>query len=138
MTNGSYNRLPEIIARLEAELPKALDESANILVREMAVSMSGGKRGRYYKVSKSGKPHRASAPGEAPARDTGALVNSLVTEKSGKFARVIGTNIEYAEALEFGTKSGKLAPRPFMRPAVVKKAKSIIQRIHEAIVRAIM
>jgi HK97 gp10 family phage protein len=59
--------------------------------------------------------HRASAPGESPATDTGALVSSIKAWEKGLTAE-IGTEIKYGAALEFGTQ--RIKPRPFMRPAL--------------------
>jgi phage gpG-like protein len=68
---------------------------------------------------------RASAPGDPPAPDSGALRNSvLYHEQNGK--DVVGVDQPQAPALEYGTKSaGKnhnvtILPRPFMRPAFQK------------------
>ena len=80
-------------------------------------SMHEPKSGRIY--SRGGKTHKASAPGEAPAIDYGALVNS-VQSKLGNVTRdsaeaEVFTDQESAAHLEFGT--AHIAPRPFMRPA---------------------
>lgn len=68
---------------------------------------------------------RASAPGDPPAPDSGALRNSvLYHDQKGK--KVVGVDQPQAPALEFGTKTaGKshdvvILPRPFMRPAFQK------------------
>ncbi len=90
------------------------------------------------KKVKARKKHQASAPGDAPAVDTGALVNSIKTEADGSNRVLVGTNSEYAEPLEFGT--ARMAARPFLRPAienskerietvVIKKAKDILERL---------
>lgn len=71
----------------------------------------GEKTGRMY-----GK-HRASAPGEAPASDTGYLVNSIRTRYD--VVALTGTVVvgaEYGRFLEFGTQN--MEPRPFLRPAL--------------------
>jgi phage gpG-like protein len=68
---------------------------------------------------------RASAPGDPPAPDSGALRNSVkYHEQKGK--DVVGTDQPQAPALEYGTKTaGKdhnvvILPRPFMRPGFQK------------------
>ena len=83
-------------------------------------SMSGPKSGVVY------GNHQASAPGEAPAIDTGNLINSLQIEETGDLEMTVSVNAEYAEALEFGT--SKMAPRPFMEPAT--------EAVREGFVRA--
>jgi hypothetical protein len=137
--NQSYNHFPQLISAMERNIMNALDEGADMIADEAKLSMAEAKRGRSYKVSKTGKPHQASAPGEAPAIDTGALVNSIVVAGAmgDKYKRYVLTNQEYAQHLEFGTPGGKIAPRPFMRPAVLKKGQAVIRKLMQAIVEAI-
>jgi hypothetical protein len=59
--------------------------------------------------------HTASAPGQAPAPDTGRLKNSTQGEvfaTSEGALGIVSVNTEYAAALELGTE--KIAPRPFI------------------------
>lgn len=74
-----------------------------------------------FGLPKSGKPgpfRRRSAPGEAPAIQTGNLFRSIkVTQPSPLIAQV-SVDAEYARYLEFGAKH--LAERPFARPAIEK------------------
>ena len=62
------------------------------------------------------KYHRASAPGEAPATDTGNLANSIYSRMLGGAEGEIGSTAEYAAGLEFG--GAHVAPRPSLGPAV--------------------
>lgn len=78
--------------------------------------------------------HKASAPGEAPAPDTGTLMRSVIWEirKEGSTWIIeVGSNLKYAVYLEFGAASGirddtgKLSaiqwilyPRPSWGPAL--------------------
>jgi HK97 gp10 family phage protein len=74
-------------------------------------------RGRIY--VKGRVTHQASAPGDAPAVDTGRLRASITHDGPHVTGDTIrgewGTNVEYAAALEYGTRH--IAPRPYMRPA---------------------
>ncbi len=69
--------------------------------------------------------HRASAPGDPPAPDTGTLRRSAFVERTERGVRV-GVAMPYAAPLEFGTtragtgRNVTIAPRPFMRPALAK------------------
>jgi hypothetical protein len=76
--------------------------------------------------------HRASAPGEAPATDTGLLATSGYTEKKGTADHEVGFTAEYAQKLEFGTPGGKIAPRPFLRPAIEQYRDGFIAAMREA------
>jgi hypothetical protein len=80
------------------------------------------------------KVHRASAPGEAPATDTGALVNSIYNESRGKYSRAIGSRLDYAYYLEFGT--FKMAKRPSWIPAVERAIPKMLKRVEIAIAKA--
>ena len=64
-----------------------------------------------------------SPPGHAPAAPTGRLRSSITHEIEGTTGRV-GTNVEYARYLELGTV--RMAPRPFLRPALHKNEKKIL------------
>lgn len=59
-------------------------------------------------------PHQASAPGEAPATDTGKLVGSIVSGAEGPRGYVEARSV-YALYLEYGTRH--MAARPFLVPA---------------------
>jgi len=77
---------------------------------EMKILMTGPKGGREY--NRRGRIHIASAPGEAPAVDTGFLINSIQTSVKSDTEAQITIGAEYAEALEF------MKDRPFVRPAI--------------------
>ena len=78
-------------------------------------------------------PHRASAPGEAPASDTGNLVNQSSVELDGALASIVRFFAKYASWLEFGT--SRMAARPFIIPAVERSRQWIIDRLTEAVRR---
>ena len=90
-------------------------------LRGLASRSAGQKQTRY-------NPKReviASKPGDAPNTDQGTLIKSIrleVDPSRGKAA--VGTNLPYAKALEYGSTKRKIEPRPFMRPALDKFAKS--------------
>ena len=118
------------LSSLSAKLKKAVDtqiqEQAFLTANDMKTSiLSGAKTGRIY--NRGGKAHQASAPGEAPAHDTGDLVSKIHTEKTG-FAKsdVIAASARAID-LEYGT--SKMEARPFARPALeenkIKLSKSL-------------
>lgn len=76
---------------------------------------------------RGGKEHHASAPGEVPAVDSGHLRRNIrhkVEVEKGQVTGYVGTKVKYAKDLELGTP--KIAPRPFLRPAVFDHKKEII------------
>lgn len=112
---------------------KEVEDGASRLIRKITLdtegaikrNMASAKHGKQYargaSRTKTGKPvkrrryHRASAPGEAPAIDTGHLVNSIRSTFPTKLKGVLNIGAAYASFLEFGTR--KMAARPFIEPA---------------------
>ncbi len=92
-------------------------------------------QGRLRKVGRRGKPHQASAPGEAPALDLGGLVDSIFDEISENgLAAEVGTDLDYGTYLEFGTR--KMAARPWLQPAFERNKEKIKARVRNAIKKA--
>lgn len=79
--------------------------------------------------SVSGRNHVASAPGEAPNRDSGTLQAGFETQQTGPVSAEFRAETSYSAALEFGT--SKMAARPFVRPARDKIAPAIRKRFAE-------
>lgn len=97
-------------------------------VREEAISLilHTPKTGRFYR--RRGTFHRASAPGEPFASNTGRAVNSIqtrydFTDMSGE---VVATDPKFPY-LEFGTQ--KMEPRPSLRPALAIRQGELIPNI---------
>lgn len=95
------------------EIGKFVRQIAFGIEAEMKIAMTGPKSGNVY--IRRGRSHQASAPGEAPAVDTGFLINSIQTDARETEA-TITIGAEYAEGLEFGTDD--IAARPFVQPAI--------------------
>lgn len=103
-------RLENTRAQALEILGVAVARKAQLLRNEILETLSRPGTGRRY-----GR-HVASAPGQAPAVDQGQLRQSITALKVEPFRWRVGTNVEYALYLEFG--SQRVAPRPFIRPAV--------------------
>jgi len=135
--------LKEVNAALQAygkdlgnSLALIVDATALEAVTDVRKAIQGPpKTGREYArgVNKD-KVHRASAPGEAPATDTGALVSSIYNESRGKYSKAIGSRLDYAYYLEFGT--FKMAKRPSWIPAVERAIPKMLKRVEIAIAKA--
>ena len=93
----------------------------------------GPATGRTYK--RRSVTHTASAPGEAPASDTGALMGSIYHESTGPLSAIVGARIAYAAYLEFGTR--KIAPRPAWVPEVEMTRPEFVNDIRAALSEAI-
>jgi hypothetical protein len=120
-----FNRFPELQARFPAAVAKIITTSGLAIETVVKVGMAQPKHGRVYK--RHGKSHRASAPGESPAVDTGALVNSVGFELLEQGVGMVFTNQEYSPALEFGY--ARMAARPFFEPALNTERPNFIRRM---------
>jgi hypothetical protein len=135
--------LKEVNAALQAygkdlgnSLALIVDATALEAVTDVRKAIQGPpKTGREYaRGVNNDKVHRASAPGEAPATDTGTLVNSIYNESRGKYSKAIGSRLDYAYYLEFGT--FKMAKRPSWIPAVERAIPKMLKRVEIAIAKA--
>lgn len=87
--------------------------------REVKKELSKPGTGRSYPRGR--KVHIASAPGEPPAVDTGQLrasITHLVEVEFLKYVGHVGSNLDKATHLEFGTKN--MAARPFLRTTLAR------------------
>lgn len=89
--------------------------------------------GKLYPVKLRNKPHRASAPGQAPATDTGELIASIIVDNRRNSIEV-GATAKYAPWLEDGTRG--MESRPFLEPALDKELSGIEKAVLNAIERA--
>ena len=107
-------RLVALPAALERLADQICNKAAkNIETRAKIKIQSPPKTGRIYRHGKV--EHQASAPGEAPATDTGNLVNSIASDRVRPMLHEVTVGAEYSSCLEYGT--SRMAPRPFFRPS---------------------
>ena len=102
----------------------ALTKAALVVVREAKSSIGDtGIRG----ATKSERRKYRSKPGEPPHRDTGTLLKAIDYELVGNDTARVGVKkaVKYGYWLEYGT--SKMAPRPFLRPALAKSRKKIVK-----------
>jgi len=88
---------------------------------------AGAKSGIVYEKYNPRRSHRASAPGQAPASDTGNLVSKIIVKQKTKNITNVESNADYSAFLEYGT--SKMEPRPFMLPAFEKSKKPVINAV---------
>ncbi len=108
---------------------EALYASALVVQNEARrLVVQGPKTGRTY-IKRRTIAHRASAPGEPPASDTGTLVRNIIVNAEFHANRIrVIANTNYAGFLEWGTR--RIKPRPFMFRALLNKSAEI-KRIFE-------
>ena len=124
------NQVKEAIRLFGQEVAKSLDEALNATGLETISDVKraiqrGPKTGRKYQRGR--KVHIASAPGQAPATDTGALVSSIYYRRIDDYTVAVGSRLDYAFHLEFGTR--RMAARPSWLPAAEKNAARLQKRI---------
>lgn len=124
------NRFPEIAARLPDAVARINQEAAKAIELDAKMAMAEPKSGRVYNLGKD-KLHQASAPGEAPAIDTGNLANSIDTAQDVRTRWVTYTNVEYAPHLEFGAPNANIAPRPFFAPAAERERPNWLRALQD-------
>lgn len=76
---------------------------------------------------------QADAKRQVPV-DTGNLRGSISRQIKGNTA-IVGSNVEYAEHVEYGTRH--MQSRPYMRPAIDNNRKDLIRRLANMIRSAI-
>jgi len=115
----------ELSKKYTAEVAKSLVASGQ-LVRTDAIksiqTISSGEQVTRYRLGGGKKTHTVSIPNDPPNTDTGRLVSSVQVEVRADDVYV-GTNVEYAPWLEFGTQ--KMAARPWLFPALERNREAI-------------
>ena len=91
----------------------------------------GPATGRVY--TRGNITHQASAPGEAPATDTGRLASGTEFRMTCDLSAEVGNSVLYGPFLEWGTQ--KIAPRPLWRPAVIEAGPKFRARLETALAR---
>lgn len=110
-----YTHFGATAEQMAREIDVVCESTAlDIQARSQMAIQNPPKSGRIYKHGNV--LHQASAPGEAPATDTGALVTSAYTKKLGDSDYETGYTTKSAKPLEYGTAT--MQPRPFLRTAV--------------------
>lgn len=134
MVQAKVSEMTKDISRqVVSRATRALNELRNA---ELDV-LKGQRSGRRYRKYPYKSKYRASAPGEPPARRTGALRlhwnGKVETRPAGNGVTAVTAVLEsgetYAPFLEHGT--SRMAPRPF-HDRIMEKAKPNILRIYEA------
>ena len=130
----------QIFKKLERNLEQPFREvilGGAQLIRGEAIKsiQTGPKSGRVYQKYNPRRTHTASAPGQAPASDTGNLVSQIMVRQQTKDNVLVESNALYSSFLEFGT--SKMLARPFLFPATERSRPKIIQAVFNRVVKEI-
>ena len=124
--------------RLKENKLKSYVSRATLMVEGTAKeSIQKGGTGILYEKYKPRRSHRASAPNEPPATDTGFLVSNISMnvkkEPNGVIIGQVISSAPYSEHLEFGTTN--MTARPFMQPALEKNRRKIQALFNQGILK---
>lgn len=124
-------------SRMSAEVQRGLGNAVKATAIDIDAEVKksiqrGAKTGNVY--TRGNTTHQASAPGEAPATDTGGLVSSIYFKQPNPLSATVGSRLAYAYFLEFGTR--KIKPRPAWIPAIEKLTPKFNTRVDTALRRA--
>ncbi|MCI0391672.1 MAG: hypothetical protein MOB07_23250 [Acidobacteria bacterium] len=110
---------------LEPGVARTLKDFTFAFRAKIAELYGGVKTGRFYRrPSPLTGTYRASAPGEPPAIASGRMFRALSERFPSPFKAEIKIDTPYAAILEGLDPSDRVAPRPFVRPAL----KSVSER----------
>lgn len=119
--------------KAERNISRVVDATALSINRDAKDLMDRGtKTGRLYR--RRNVDHRASAPGQAPATDTGFLLSSIYYERNTPLSATVGSRLAYAYYLEFGTV--RIEPRRAWLPATEKNREKFTRLLAEGIRKA--
>ena len=124
--------------RLKENKVKSYVSRATLMVEGTAKeSIQKGGTGILYEKYTPRRSHRASAPKEPPATDTGFLVSQISMnvkkEANGVIVGQVISAAPYSAHLEFGTTN--MTERPFMQPALEKNRRKIQALFNQGILK---
>ena len=133
-----YAKLCDIENNFKNGIHEAYIVISRYLIRTNKKDFRSPKSGRFYRYNLNGRiiTHRASAPGEPPARLTGRLENTISTRTPGSTSMTYSAGndeVIYARFLEEGTV--KMEPRPFMIKSIRDNQGLIIESFYDYIGR---
>ena len=129
-------QLRKLNRQLEPDFQEVVKGGGQLIRGEAIKSIqTGSKSGIVYQKYNPRREHRASAPGESPASDTGNLVSKIKVKQKTKNRVWVESNADYSAYLEYGT--SKMQPRPYMLPAFEKSREPITKAVFNRVVRKI-
>jgi hypothetical protein len=134
----SIEVLEQAMAGVESDLQARIEKGTLNGLKALALMAQGDAQRRVLKGPKTGRwygRHRASAPGEAPANDTGFLAGSIKIEVTEKLQVDLRALAPYAIHLEYGTVN--MRPRPFLRVSAAEVGKQAPQVIDAYVAEAL-
>ena len=131
--------LSQVAPQIEDNMNKSIKLCCEKVRSDIQESMAKTERdmSKTYFTNNKTKAHHPSLPGNPPAPDTGNLRNSIRYEVHSEGSEIYGVvgstqkDPDYAVFTEYGT--NKMAPRPWLRPAMQKNNEWIRKSIANAV-----
>ena len=110
---------------MKPDLQEVIKGGAQLIRGEAVKSIqTGPKSGKVYTRYNPTRTHISSAPGEAPASDTGNLVRNIRVKQKSQDIVTVESGASYSKFLEYGT--SKMQARPFLFPAFKMSQNKIV------------
>lgn len=129
MSENLTPMLHQMALAQKAQLSKIVKQAALDLKSTMEQSFRPPKHGKLY--IRGGRVHQSSKEGEAPAKDTGVLKDSIQITNLDAYTSKVTVGSEYGAYLEFGTK--RMGARPFVVPAINKVAPEFHRQVQHVV-----
>lgn len=140
MTLDQFSKyLSQVAPQIEDNMNKSIKLCCEKVRSDIQESMAKTERdmSKTYFTNNKTKAHHPSLPGNPPAPDTGNLRESIRYEVHGEGSEIYGVvgstqkDPDYAVFTEYGT--NKMAPRPWLRPAMQKNNEWIRKSMANAV-----
>lgn len=140
MTLDQFSKyLSQVAPQIEDNMNKSIKLCCGKVRSDIQESMAKTERdmSKTYFTNNKTKAHHPSLPGNPPAPDTGNLRESIRYEVHGEGSEIYGVvgstqkDPDYAVFTEYGT--NKMAPRPWLRPAMRDNNEFIRSNIAKAV-----
>lgn len=119
-----FDNSAQVLAAFTRQVEQVLETGARITQDEAVRAITTGSRsGRVY--VRGSHSHQASARGEAPATDTGALAGSIEIERPAPLRRRVVVGETYGAILEL--RKG----RPFLLPSFYRSVPAMRQMLRQ-------
>lgn len=140
MTLDQFSKyLSQVAPQIEDNMNKSIKLCCEKVRSDIQESMAHTERdmSKTYFTNNKTKAHHPSLPGNPPAVDSGNLRNSIRYEVHSEGSEIYGVvgstqkDPDYAVFTEYGT--NKMAPRPWLRPAMQKNNEWIRKSMANAV-----
>lgn len=143
----TFEQFIDILNQKDSAIRKNIEKTMKLVCTKVtsdiksSMSQTPRNTSKSYFTNNKNIPHHPSLPGNPPAPDTGNLRNSIryeVEVDGSEITGIIGTTQKdppYGSYLEYGT--SKMAPRPWLKPAMEKNKEFIKKNLAQAVIKGL-